>query len=161
MPILAIFGTKFNIFILLRKMADNFFDTAERMRDASKLLHGAKHFHNACYTAGYVVECYLKVLLQLGVPGVSGNPKSFRHDIKKLGSLLNYAATSAASTSTYRKYILNVSSDCSNIIGGWDPFKRYEEKALVWVEPTSDAFQIEMERCYDMVVRMFLDKIIK
>jgi HEPN domain-containing protein len=59
-------------------MPENFFNAAERMRDSSRLLHNTAHWHNACYMAGYVVECYLKIFLQFGI--VTGTPRNYSHD---------------------------------------------------------------------------------
>ena len=44
---------------------DNFYDTAKRMHKSSETLHNNNEFHNACYLAGYVVECYAKIIVEV------------------------------------------------------------------------------------------------
>jgi|GEM_PF-1392068 hypothetical protein len=49
------------------------------MRLSSKILHENKQFFNACYLAGYVVECYQKIVIQI----LDSNPKMI-HDLDEL-----------------------------------------------------------------------------
>ena len=44
---------------------DNFYDSAKRMHNSSQILHNNNEFHNSCYLAGYVVECYAKIIVGL------------------------------------------------------------------------------------------------
>lgn len=141
-------------------MADNFIDTAERMRDSSNTLHCEKDFHNACYLAGYVVECYLKLFMRFSLPTPAATPRGYGHDIKNLGIDLFYAATSSASASAYRNYILDAQTLCPNIINSWDPFKRYEGNPTQWNETMSISFQSEKEKCFDMLAKMTVDNVI-
>ncbi len=59
-------------------MADNFATTADRMTQDARTLHRAGAHRNACYLAGYVVECTLKALLEQ----TGGDP--WGHDLESL-----------------------------------------------------------------------------
>ena len=64
-------------------MADDFVKTAEQMmNDAEKLQRDGAH-RNACYLAGYVVECTLKAMLS-----VAGTAPEWIHDLKSLDEAL-------------------------------------------------------------------------
>ncbi len=139
-------------------MADNFLDTAERMRDSCIFLHKQKHFHNACYMAGYVVECYLKLVGSIGSSVF--NPLAVRHNINRMNTELNYRVTSATTLSAIRPYLIDVAVDCPNICAAWDPLKRYEDKSLSWNEALSNEFQIEQEKCFDMINKMAFNSFI-
>ncbi|MCK5521668.1 MAG: hypothetical protein KAI83_00915 [Thiomargarita sp.] len=43
-------------------MTDDYFGTADLMQRDSRCLHDNQRWHNACYLAGYVVECSLKAI---------------------------------------------------------------------------------------------------
>ena len=60
-----------------------YLQTAERMRLSSKILHENKQFFNVCYLAGYVVECYQKIVIQI----LDSNPKMI-HDLNELKKTL-------------------------------------------------------------------------
>jgi hypothetical protein len=87
-------------------MPDSFFDTAERMYDSSKALHKEAHFHNASYMAGYVLECYGKILLSLDP---AQNPRSYSHRVININTYLQYLLTN-----TYVSLILNL--DKKNLV---------------------------------------------
>lgn len=87
-------------------MPDNFFSTAERMYDSSKILHQKSHFHNASYMAGYVLECYGKIGLSLD-PKL--NPKDYGHKIGKINSELQYLLTNSSVISSHKQYIIDMS----------------------------------------------------
>ncbi|WPO92573.1 hypothetical protein [Chryseobacterium sp. HR92] len=141
-------------------MADNFIHSAERMRDSSNILHLNKDFHNSCYMAGYVVECYLKIFMNFSLPIPSSNPRSYGHNINQLSADLYYAATSAASASAYRSYIIDVHTECNNIINTWNPIKRYEDNPNAWDETMSINFHQEKEKCFDILTKMTIDNVI-
>lgn len=141
-------------------MADNFIHTAERMRDSSNILHLNKDYHNACYMAGYVVECYLKMFLNFSLlrPGV--NPRHYGHDINSLSTDLHYAATSSVSASAHKSYVIDVQTECPYIIQSWNPFNRYEGNPSQWNEIMSQNFNLEKEKCFDIITKMIVDNII-
>ncbi|MBK7524410.1 MAG: hypothetical protein IPI53_09680 [Saprospiraceae bacterium] len=135
-------------------MPDNFIKTAERMRDSSMVLHSKEHFHNACYLAGYVCECYLKVIVQ-NDPNLR-RPRTFRHSITDM----IYAITSATTIpAQFRPFILNLNVDCASLIANWNPNNRYDD-ASGWDQAKSNQFQIEMEKCFDKVADMYISQII-
>lgn len=59
-------------------MADDFVKTAQQMMKAARALQAAGAHRNACYLAGYVVECTLKTLLEVAGEDPWG------HEIKDL-----------------------------------------------------------------------------
>lgn len=63
-------------------MADDFLETAQRMMKDAKALQAAGAHRNACYLAGYVVECTLKTMLEVS----DVNP--WGHEIDDLNALL-------------------------------------------------------------------------
>lgn len=63
-------------------MADDFLETAQQMMNGAKALRAAGAHRNACYLAGYVVECTLKTMLE--VAGV--NP--WGHEVDDLNTSL-------------------------------------------------------------------------
>lgn len=64
-------------------MADDFLETAQQMMKDAKALHAAGSYRNACYLAGYVVECTLKKMLE-----VSDERNPWGHEINDLNALL-------------------------------------------------------------------------
>jgi HEPN domain-containing protein len=129
-------------------MADNFLKTAERMYESSGRLHNDGHHHNACYLAGYVAECYLKILVEntLSVPA-----RAYSHKI----SDLHYALSSSTTIpNNFRTYLLDMPTDCPNIHSSWNPAKRYDD-ASGWDNPTlSLDFQVEREKCFLKIVQL-------
>jgi hypothetical protein len=138
-------------------MPDNFFMTAERMHDSSKNLHSATHYHNACYLAGYVMECYGKILVQ---KAVIRNPKMYSHNVVNINTdLIAYLASSSASTAFWRKYIIDISLECPAMLRGWNPNHRYED-AILWNDHASENYQKEQEKCFEKIIEMHLDGLI-
>lgn len=134
-------------------MADNFRVTAERMRDSSKVLHTDGHFHNACYLAGYVCECYLKVIVENDV----SLPTRRTHNINELIFAIN---SSTSVPANFRRYHLNFGTDCATFSNDWNPNKRYDDNSG-WDSQKSHDMQNEMERCFDQVVKMLIDNVIQ
>lgn len=139
-------------------MPDNFFITAEQMRDSSKVLHHESHFHNACYLSGYVGECYLKLLV--GQIPSGSSPRTYRHNLQNLYQDLLHFTTSSANTSNLRRYLLDMPIDCPNIHAQWSPNKRYDDNAGWNNQTMSQSFQNDKEKCYDKIIEMFVDGII-
>lgn len=78
---------------------DNYFDTAERMRDSARLLHERKQFFNACYLAGYVYECYGKSIMQL-----IGHPVAGNHDLGAFAKNLQFILTTNPTAARLHRY---------------------------------------------------------
>jgi len=119
---------------------DNFYDTANRMYKSSKILHQAQEYHNACYLAGYVLECYAKIIVSIFG---TNPPRSFGHNISNLDTELQNILGRDSSLSSY---ILNGSSDFAQILSKWNPVNlRYIASSNTLVEQDSTNFQTEIE----------------
>jgi hypothetical protein len=138
-------------------MADDFYATAKRMHKSSKMLHNNSEYHNACYLAGYVVECYAKIIVGLSydfVPSELG--KEFSHDLKELNKELQYVIT----YSTYSAYIVNMRTDFSTIllnVTKWHPIKRYTSNTNTWNQQNSNDFQAEIQLAMQKLAQMKID----
>ncbi len=139
-------------------MPDNYIQTAKRMRESSQTLHTNLEFHNSCYMAGYVVECYLKIFFGLGF--TTNTPRSFGHNIVQINANLQFAVSNSAAAAAFKSYLVDMATECPNISSTWNPNKRYEEETLEWVEGMSDSFQIEKEKCFSMIAKMKIDGVI-
>jgi hypothetical protein len=136
---------------------DNFYDAAKRMHNSSQILHNNNEFHNACYLAGYVVECYAKIIVGLSY-GLTQEElaKEFSHDLKKLNRELQYIL----SHSQYSAYIVDMKTDFVSLISGnlkWNPVKRYVVSSNNWNQSNSDNFQNEIQVAMQKLTQMELD----
>lgn len=144
-------------------MADNYLKTAERMYNSSKLLHQQSHFHNACYLAGYVAECYLKILVQK-TPAITiplfGN-KGFKHDINRINAELHYViSSSTVAPSLFKSHLLDMSIDCPKICNQWNPLRRYDDSTGWDNLSESQFFQEEQVKCFDKITEMYVSNLI-
>ncbi len=142
-------------------MPDNFFVTAERMHDSSKLLHEETHYHNACYTAGYVAECYLKILvLQMSMPRPLFGRSGYGHDVSLLNSeILSYISSNSA-VSPFSRYSLDMGVSCPSIYTSWNPLKRYDDTSGWDNDLVSNNFQHEQGICFEKIISMYVDGLI-
>jgi hypothetical protein len=131
---------------------DNFYNTANRMYKSSKILHGDQDFHNSCYLAGYVIECYIKIMHQL----LSGQNPPLIHNIAVLNSrCLQYIASGNSSNQTY---FMDSSANFSTILQKWNPVNtRYCEVTNELIEQDSISFQNEVELAMKKIAKMKLD----
>jgi hypothetical protein len=134
-------------------MADDFYATAKRMHKSSKTLHNNSEYHNACYLAGYVVECYAKIVVQ--VFG-TGNPRRFGHSINNLNTELRNLL---AGNSSLSDYILDDPNDFSSILTQWNPVSmRYRSDAnIISNQNISNDFQNEIQLAMAKLAKMRLD----
>lgn len=136
-------------------MADNFYATAKRMYKSSKTLHDNSEYHNACYLAGYVVECYAKIVVGLSYGFTPSElAKEFSHDLKKLNKELQYIITH----SSYSPYIVDMRSDFATLllnVAKWHPIKRYSSNT--WSQQNSNTFQTEIQLAMQKLAQMELD----
>jgi hypothetical protein len=134
-------------------MADDFYATAKRMHKSSKTLHNNSEYHNACYLAGYVVECYAKIVVQ--VFGTR-SPRTFGHNINNLNTELGNLLTGNSSLSDY---ILDGPNDFSSILTYWNPVSmRYRSDAnTISNQNISDNFQNEVQLAMAKLAQMKLD----
>lgn len=140
-------------------MADNFYKTAERMSDGCRVMHSSSLHHLTCYLSGYVVECYLKCLVQK-TPSIFSSPRSFSHSVSSLNRDLQYAySASALGPASMRPFVIDISRLCPKISSDWDPNKRYDDSSG-WDASVSQLYVDEQEKCFDKVVEMYIANII-
>ncbi|MDI9869536.1 hypothetical protein [Flectobacillus roseus] len=139
---------------------DNFYDTAIRMQKSSEILHNNGEFHNACYLAGYVVECYAKIIVGLTYGFVENElAKEFSHDLKKLSKELQYIMND----SQYSGYIIEMRVNFSSILLGnskWNPIKRYISSSECWGQVDSNNFQGEIQFAMTILTQMRINGVI-
>ena len=142
-------------------MPDNFRITAERMRDSSKLLHENNHFHNSCYFAGYVCECYLKIIVEnSGITRRLFGAGGYNHNLLNLNTDLQYAITSGSTIPAgFKTFLIDIAVDCASIISSWNPNSRYDDTSG-WDQAKSNQFQVEMEKCFNQVADMYISNVI-
>jgi hypothetical protein len=148
-------------------MGDNFAATADRMMlDARRLYETGAH-RNACYLAGYVVECTLKSLLEQTIPKV---PR-----IHDLGTLQDEVATlSLNANAVVAKYgdpsrlaptMLDwvappkMGKKGVDYFCHWDPGHRYDGSRWNTAAVSADYLR-EAEKCHDILTGMFLDGLV-
>lgn len=107
-------------------MSDNFKDTAYRMHESSGILFDKEQWFNANYLAGYVCECYCKLVLGMALnSGESlskNNVQQYRHNVGLMRDDIDYIMLNGTSV---MKYCLDLNNTCGNIINEWNPFDRY------------------------------------
>ena len=132
---------------------DNFYDTAKRMHKSSETLHNNNEFHNACYLAGYVVECYAKIIIEVFS---TAPPRSFSHNLGRLNSELNSILSGNASLS---QYILNGPSDFATVLSNWNPVSlRYIANFNSLSRQTkSNSFQAEIHLAMQKLAQLHID----
>lgn len=142
-------------------MADDFKKTAEVMYDSAFLLWEAREHRNACYLAGYVVECALKAMLLVRYdlanttrPPATARPGGYRtHDLGRLDSLLTDHALNAERA--VLKYGLPLQI-AAGIGTGWDPNHRYD--GTNWA--TADGYLDEADQVIDILNFLTLDGVL-
>ncbi|PIF44820.1 hypothetical protein CLU96_1815 [Chryseobacterium sp. 52] len=135
---------------------DNYYNTSHRMYKSSKTLHSNQEYHNSCYLAGYVVECYAKIIIGLSYGLNSTDLKEFGHDLKKMRKEFQYIF----SHSSFSSYMLDIPTDFSKISLGttkWNPMNRYSDITNEWIEVNSNDYQNEMLFAMQKITQMKLD----
>lgn len=132
---------------------DNFYDTANRMYKSSQILHNNNEYHNACYMAGYVVECYTKIIVGLFSTNI---PSSYRHNLSNLNIALQHILNGNSSLSPY---ILNGSLDFVTILSNWNPVNlRYIDNAnSLNNQSLSTSFQNEIQLAMQKLAELQID----
>ncbi|MBN2091615.1 hypothetical protein JW964_18520 [candidate division KSB1 bacterium] len=140
---------------------DNFYHTAQRTFKSSQTLHANAEYHNACYMAGYVVECYAKILLGLVYGTACGELKDYAHDMKRLNKEIQYLLSdSTIGTSLNSAYILPLARYFSVISHGnkkWNPIKRYVHNSQEWNHNDSINYQNEVQIAMRILAQMKID----
>lgn len=148
-------------------MADHFRETAERMHEGSKQLFGVgvRHHQLASYLAGYVAECYLKIILEESGQTVQAIRNYARRQggsghtlsvLEQMQSTITVNASIAASGMG----LLTASTHFPQLAAHWDPGKRYEPPTP-WPAPKPALFQDEQTRCFDEITRLYVDGLIR
>lgn len=140
---------------------DNYIDTAYRMYDSSLELKKVKQWLNACYLAGYIVECYCKLILQSAVNQgycVSDSRLLYSHKLEELGNEIIIGLPGVVSAS----YCADVSSVCSSIVNGWGVSLRYAADSHVWnSEEIAERVLGEVDELMEIIMNMQLDGVIE
>ena len=141
---------------------DNFKDTLYRMYYDAVLLNENKRCFNSCYLAGYVIECYAKLVvgkaLNDGYTLSKNNVRSYSHNIGDMSSdITNYLI----SQNVMSNYCIDLSNECSSILGTWNPNSRYSETTHEWnTESKSNSFIEEVKKVMKIVTIMQVDGVI-
>ncbi|PXW13632.1 hypothetical protein C8D70_10836 [Chryseobacterium sp. CBTAP 102] len=132
---------------------DNFSETLKRMHKSSKTLHNNLDFHNSCYLAGYVIECYAKIILGMH-HNTSGS--TYGHNIANMQREISYIIAH----SSLSPYMVDMNINFPKIITGsrkWHPIKRYIESTSQWVEANSIDYQKEIDIAMKKITKMEID----
>ena len=143
-------------------LADNYKDTIYRMHESSCILYDKEQWFNANYLAGYVLECYCKLVLnfamELGIQLTRGSTKSYSHDVYAMRNEIDLLMQSGA---TITKYCIDLNQKCSHIISNWHPNYRYEadSHALGRID-LSEQINKEIKILIDIILKMDVDGVI-
>lgn len=135
---------------------DNYYNTANRMFKSSQTLHANQEFHNSCYLAGYVIECYAKIIIGISYGFNTSDLKDFGHDLKKMNKEFQYII----SHSSISSYMLDMPTNFSKTLSGntrWDPYKRYSDATNEWSQMNSNDYQNEIVFAMQKMAQMRLD----
>lgn len=127
------------------------------MHNSSQILHIFEDYHNSCYLAGYVVECYAKIILGLhhNIDALKLG-RTYSHNINKMNREFTYILAN----SSYSEYMVDMIVDFPNITAGgqsWDPIKRYTNYSNQWTNIDSDNYQSEIEGVMKKIAKMRVD----
>ncbi len=141
---------------------DNFKDTAYRVYQDVEILHKNSRWFNCCYLAGYIAECYCKLILNnaitSGFPVSQKEVRKYSHKIEAMHLDLEkiYATSHILS-----KYCLDLRVSCSSILNEWDPKLRYEDNQAAWnQQDAADKYKQEVECLIEQIKIMQLDGVI-
>jgi hypothetical protein len=105
---------------------DNYFLAADRLYEDSSILNNNNRWFSACYLAGYVLECYCKVILIVyNLKTYEDLKIKYGHDLAKLNEEIRNSISKLPPSA---KYIIDLKIECPNIYSGaqkWNPVKRY------------------------------------
>ena len=141
-------------------MADNYFDTAQVMQRDSRCLHDNQRWHNACYLAGYVVECGLKAIAEAdGMTQQQLSRRPYGHNLTELASLTKLVplVTTSRLFTDCRGLLFDSSKITdSPLYSTWNPFKRYDTS--LWNDQnTSQEFQETAQYLFDLLNELRLN----
>lgn len=144
-------------------MADDFAATADRMMLDAGILHRAGAHRNACYLAGYVVECTLKALVQQTGGAAWGHDLESLHDevavllLSGNAVVAKYGDPSQLAPTMLQK--VAPPPPKTKKVCHWDPGHRYD--GTRWSLPTtSEDYVREAAKSRDVILEMFLDGLV-
>lgn len=139
---------------------DNFYNTAIRIqKDVDILSSSNQSYFNTCYLAGYILECYGKLLILAHDSTVC--VKDYGHDLNKINKKI---VNDISVNGTYAKYCLDLKTECKAIAIGqskWSPIKRYEDTSSIWNQKTTaDNYINESKKIINVIETMKIDGVI-
>lgn len=142
---------------------DDFRGTAETMLIDAHMLDALKRYRNACYLAGYVVECTLKVLIEaasLRPVERTHSLTSLREQILQLSISAGQAVAKYGDPMQFAHTMITGGAARSKQTGGgrcdWDPLHRYNGSR--WAdEAKSTAYLQEADKAVAILNQLFLD----
>ncbi len=145
-------------------MADNYHDAVYRMYESSDILYKKQQWFNANYLAGYILECYSKLILSLS----AGQGHVFSHNYQhvrdfghSLIDLKNELVLISFGGCAVSGYCLDIQNDCGNILANWNPNRRYEaDSSILNTEELAADIRREAEKLMDMVITMEIDGVL-
>jgi HEPN domain-containing protein len=146
-------------------MSDDFAATADRMMLDARTLYAAGAHRNACYLAGYVVECTLKSLLKQAGADPWGHDLGSLHD--EVATLLMNSNAVVAKyqdpshlAPTMLQEVAPPKLKNGQLIYSchWDPKHRYD--GALWSSAVSADYLREADKCHDVLLAMFLDGLV-
>lgn len=149
-------------------MNDDFAKTAERMMFDARTLRQAGAHRNACYLAGYVVECTLKVLLEKAglTPEYTHDLESLHDEVAQLLLLGNTVVARYGDPSSLAPTLLQQIAPPKprknrgpRYYCHWDPEHRYDGSR--WdSEPMSEIYLREADKSIDVIIQMTIDGVL-
>jgi hypothetical protein len=143
-------------------VADNYKDTAYRMYESSEILYKNKQWFNSNYLAGYVLECYCKLILSytLSCGGVLSRTtiRGYSHDIDSMRNDIDLILLSGGNAS---QYCIDICVKCSKIISNWNPNCRYENATHILNDSVlANDINLEIENLINLILKMEVDGVI-
>lgn len=153
------------LFVEQRRIdVDNFKVAAERIFNDMELLFKEKRWFNSCYFAGYVTECYMKIILSQIMGKTPDEVKEFSHSLYRLNIELKDLYSSFINGGLIPpNYICDLNIVCPTIkFGGqkWHPEKRYSDGIGEWEESTAIKYNYEANEIMLKIIQMQIDGVI-
>lgn len=146
------------------EMDDNYRDAVYRMYESSDVLFEKQQWFNVNYLAGYVLECYCKLILLMAVgqgyafSGGQQKVRKFGHAVSELRDEVDFIRLGSCAVAGY---CIDVQEVCPNILGEWNPNKRYgADSSVLNTEALAVKIHTEMEALMDMVIKMEVDGVL-
>lgn len=143
-------------------MADNYKDTAYRMFESSEILYGKSQWFNANYLAGYVLECYCKLVLSYtlncGETLSRGTIRGYSHDINSMRNEIDLILLNGGTAS---QYCIDICNACNKIMANWNPNYRYEASShALNNDILANDIKLETESLIELILTMEVDGVI-